>query len=373
MKVALVYDRANKIGGAERVLEVLHEIFPEAPLYTSLVDFKKAPWAVKFQVKTSFLQKIKFVPHEILPNLMPLAFKSFNLTSYDLVISVTSAEAKYLKLKRPTKHICLCLTPTRYLWNNYFGYLDNPGFGEWSCVVRTFFLIFAPLMRMRDFEEANKVDEFLAISKEVRARIWKYYRRKAQVVCPPVSFGERTGGIGRIGEIGGMGEVRVVDMRKKDYFLIVSRLVPYKKIDLAIRVFNGLSEKTLIVVGVGSEETRLKKIAQGNVIFTGLVGDKELATLYNNCEALIFPGIEDFGLTSLEAQAFGKPVICNARGGARETIVIGETGEVFHDERELKNIISNFDKRKYKAEDFQRNRLRFSKEEFKKQINLLVN
>lgn len=363
MKVALVYDRVNKIGGAERVLDVLHEMYPEAPLYTSVCNFNKAPWAKKFKIKTSFLQTISFSPHELLPNLMPRAFKSFDFSEYDTVISVSSAESKYVKVKGKTQHICYCLTPTRYLWSGYFDYLKNPGFGIWNGIVRTFFVIFAPLMRMKDFDEVQYVDKFVAISEEVKRRILKFYRRESVVVYPPVNFG----GIGEIGEIretGGAG---------KNYFLIVSRLVPYKQIDLAIRVFNDLPNKKLIIVGTGSEEGRLKKMARANTIFKGKVDDEELAALYNNCAALIYPGVEDFGLTSLEAQALNKPVICNARGGVRETLVIGKTGEVFNTKDELKQRVVNFDKNKYQIQDFQNNLQGFSKEEFRSKIESIVN
>jgi glycosyltransferase involved in cell wall biosynthesis len=355
MKVALVYDRVNKIGGAERVLEVLHEIFPEAPLYTSVYDKGKAPWAKKFHIITSFLQYVKFLPHEILPNLMPLAFKSFNFSSYDTVISISSAESKYLNMKEKTKHICYCLTPTRYLWSGYFDYLENPGFGFWNGIVRRFFVVFAPFMRMRDFEEAQKVDKFIAISDEVRRRIKKYYRRESEVVFPPVSFGNKKGVEGK----------EEIDTGGK-YFLIVSRLVPYKRIDLAARVFNDLSDKKLVIVGIGSDEQRLKDMARDNIIFYGQASDTELSTLYNNCVALIFPGVEDFGLTSLEAQSCNKPVICNAQGGTKETLVIGKTGEIFSSKEELKRLIYNFDKNTYLSQDFQNNLLRFSKEKFKR-------
>lgn len=356
MKVALVYDRINKIGGAERILSVLHEIFPRAPLYTSICDFKKAPWAKEFEIYPSFLQFIRCLPHEILPNLMPFAFKSLNFNEFDVVISVSSAEGKYLSVdKNKTKHVNYCLTPTRYLWSGYFEYLKNPGFGRWSGLIKIFFVIFAPLMRMNDFEEAQKVDKFIAISEEVRKRIHKYYHREASLLYPPITFKDKKGRDGKIEDIGIKGR----------YFLIVSRLVPYKQIDLAIRVFNVIG-KPLVIVGTGTDEARLKKMARDNIIFIRKVEDDTLAKIYYNCEALIYPGIEDLGLTALEAQFFKKPVLCNARGGTKETIVIGKTGEIFNDEKQLKNIVINFDKNRYQAQDFQNNLLRFSKEKFKR-------
>ncbi len=362
MKIGIIYDRVNKIGGAERVLEILHEIWPDAPLYTSICDLEKAPWAKKFQVKTSFLQWFKFLPHEILPNLMPAAFSGFNFNEYDVVLSVSSAEAKYIKVSSENIHINYCLTPTRYLWSGYFDYLKTPGFGAFDKIAKMFLLIFAPLMRMKDFEVAQKIDKFIAISEEVKLRIWKYYRRKSTVVYPPVSFEEKRG----IREIGERGEIR---KKAEKYFLIVSRLVPYKQIDMAIRVFNDL-DKSLIIVGTGVNEARLKKKAKDNIIFKGQVSDNELSKLYNECVALIYPGIEDFGLTSLEAQAFYKPVICNKRGGTKETLIIGKTGEVFKDKEELKKIVLDFKKEKYRKIDFDENLKRFNKERFK---NKLIN
>ncbi len=355
MKVALVYDRINKIGGAERILLVLHEIFPQAPLYTSVYDLKKAPWTKEFEIHPSFLQFIKCLPHEILPNLMPRAFAGFDFKEFDVVISVSSAEAKYLNIDRnKTRHINYCLTPTRYLWSGYFSYLINPGFGRWGSLIKFFFVIFAPFMRMNDFEEAQKVDKFIAISKEVQTRIKKYYRRQAKLVLPPLSFVDKKE----------RKDAAAIDIKEK-YFLIVSRLVPYKQIDLAIRVFNEIG-KPLVIVGAGTDEARLKKMAKDNIIFIRKVKDDRLTKIYYNCEALIYPGIEDLGLTALEAQLFRKPVLCNTSGGTKETIVIGKTGEVFNGEEQLKNIVLHFDKNKYQVQDFQNNLLRFSKEKFKR-------
>jgi glycosyltransferase involved in cell wall biosynthesis len=385
MRIALIYDRANKIGGAERVLETIHKIWPEAPLYTSICNPRKAPWTRIFNVKTSFLQLAKFLPHEILPNLMPLAFKSFDFKNFDSVISVSSAEGKYVRIKKPTKHICYCLTPTRYLWSGYFDYLKNPGFGKFNSLIRFWFVIVSPLMRLKDFEEAQKIDEFVAISKEVESRIKKYYRRKSEIVYPPINFyrKDRPPGLSDHAERGARddqparhryaqalagGEV----VPYNNYFLIVSRLVPYKEIDLAIRVFNNLPDKKLILVGTGSEEKRLKLMAKPNIIFKGKVADSELKSYYQRCLALIFPGVEDLGLTSLEAQLFNKPVVCRQEGGTKETILIGKTGEIFNDETGLKRIINNFDQNIFCEADFKNNLAKFQEENFIQKFKYLI-
>lgn len=363
MKVALVYDRVNKIGGAERVLEVLHEIWPNAPLYTSIYKKEKAHWANKFKIITSFLQKLKFIPHEFLPNLMGKAFKSFDLGQYDMVISISSAEGKYLQIKNPTKHISYCLTPTRYLWSGYFDYLKTPGFGFFNKIIKVWFVMMAPLMRMRDFEEVQKIHNFIAISKEVQSRILKYYRRKSIVIYPPVFFSDKD-----IYPTKNFKQSKAYTFTN-NYYLIVSRLVPYKQIDLAIHVFNKLQDKNLIIVGTGSDEVRLKKMSKNNIIFTGEINDNELIKYYFNCLALIFTGIEDFGLTSLEAQNFKKPVFCRNLGGCQETVLPGKTGELFCNEKELEKLIINFDKNKYYKQYFEENLLRFSKEKFKRDFS----
>lgn len=307
MKVALVYDRVNKWGGAERVLLALHKIFPKAPLYTSVYDKKNAPWAKVFRVKTSFLQKIPFAAshHEVLAALMPIAFQSLNFDNFDVVISVTSEAAKGIVTKKGTLHICICLTPTRYLWSGYREYFKNFLF---RCV--TYPIVF--VLREWDIASAKRPDKFIAISKEVVKRIKKYYKRNATLIYPPVSIAKNTPS----------------KNPKNDYFLVVSRLVPYKRIDIAVEACNKL-ELPLKIVGKGSEMAYLRSIAGPTIEFVGSLTDTELIRYYKNCAALLFPGLEDLGLTILEAQQYGKPVIAYKGGGALDTIIEGKTGEFF--------------------------------------------
>src|SRR5258708_4834311 len=238
MRVAIVYDRVNKWGGAERVLLSLHEIFPEAPLYTSVYSKEKAKWVAVFPfVKTSFLQKIPLAKnhHEFLSPLMPFAFESFDFSEYDLVISVTSEFAKGIITQSQTKHICYCLTPTRYLWSGYEEY-----FGNTLSRKSANFLI--NYLRRYDVVAAQRPDLMIAISTEVQDRIKKYYGRDSKIIFPPVDI------------------FQISKKTLNEYYLVVSRLVKYKKVDLAIRAFNELG-LPLIIVGAGSEEKKLKRLA----------------------------------------------------------------------------------------------------------------
>jgi glycosyltransferase involved in cell wall biosynthesis len=327
MRVALVYDRINKWGGAERVLLTLHEMFPEAPLYTSVYNPETAKWAKVFpKIYTSFLQSIPFAKnhHEWFPFLMPLAFEQFNLSKYDLVISVTSEFAKNIITKPNTKHICYCLTPTRYLWSGYSEYFKS----------RYLRFLAKPLvnyLRRVDKIAANRPDEIIAISTEVQSRIKKYYERNSRIIFPPVkiSHSHRKNKFPR-----GFAARNsfLLDARN---FLVVSRLVPYKKVDLAVRAFNENGHK-LVIVGIGSEEKRLKAMAKENIKFVGQVSEKRLEKYYKNCTALVFPQFEDFGLVAVEALSCGKPVIAYKKGGALDIIKEGKNGVFF----EKQNIVS---------------------------------
>ena len=318
MKVALVYDRVNKWGGAERVLLALHKIFPDAPLYTSVYDKQKAPWAGVFDVRTSFLQNLPFtMNHELFAVLMPLAFESFNFDEFDLVISVTSEAAKGIITKPKTKHICYCLTPTRYLWSGYDEYFKNS-------LLKLLSKPAVGYLRFWDKIAAQRPDRYIAISKEVQGRIIKYYGRESTVVYPPLALNPKS-------ETRNPKQFQNTKSKIQNYFLIVSRLVRYKKIDLAVKAFNKL-KLPLKIVGVGSGMKRLKTMAGSTIEFLGNLTDEELVEYYKGCCSLVIPGIEDFGLTILEAQSFGKPVIAFRAGGALETIVENKTGLFFSEQ-----------------------------------------
>ncbi len=362
MKVALVYDRVNKIGGAERVLLALHEIWPEAPLFCSVYQPKNAPWAKNFKkVIPSFLQKIPFSKssHEFFPWLTPFAFSRFNFADYEVVISITSAEAKTINTSSSQLHICYCLTPTRYLWSGYRDYWQKPGFGSLDFLARSFFWLMAPILRLQDMSSAQKPDYFLAISQTVQKRIKKYYCRESEVIYPPVSL------------IKFKKNKRF--KRKDSFFLVVSRLVPYKNVDLVVQAFNDL-RWPLKIIGTGNQLTFLKSFAKKNIEFLEKVDDVKLSDYYQNCEALIMAAEEDFGLVALEAQAAGKPVIAYKRGGALETVINGKTGLFFEELKveDLKLALNKFKRLKFKPSVCREHAQNFSKSLFIKKFKAFV-
>lgn len=363
MNIAFVYDRINKFGGAERVLLALHEIWPDAPVYTSVYNPMRASWASVFDVKTSFLQKLPFAisRHEFYPIATPIAFETFDFSSFDLVLSITSAEAKGIITKPNTLHVCYCLTPTRYLWSGYHDYHKEPGAGSFNPMVRFFIKLFSSPLRAWDIIASNRPDKYLAISENVKKRINKYYKKDAEVIYPPVDTDlfcpSKTS----------------QRLKAGNYFLIVSRLVPYKRIDYAISAFNFLGWK-LKIVGNGIDEKRLKTMAGSNIEFTGEISDHKLLEYYQSCKALIFPGEEDFGMTSTEAQACGKPVIAFNGGGVRESISLGITGELYESQTEesLIKSLKKFEKNSYSQDSCRKNALRFRKEIFQKKMKKTI-
>ncbi len=360
-KVALVYDRVNKWGGAERVLLTLHEMFPDAPLYTSVYDEAKAPWAKIFpKVYTSFLQGIPFAKgnHELLGWLMSLAFESFStgggarFDKYDLVISVTSEAAKGIITKPGTYHICYCLTPTRYLWSHYDLYFKNK-------LLRFISQPFINYLRKWDKMAAQRPDEIIAISTEVKNRIKKYYGRDSEIIFPPVKTPE----------------VAIVNHSRGGHYLVVSRLVPYKKVDLAVKAFNKL-KLPLVIIGTGNQIDNLKLIANNNIKFAGQVSEEELIRYYKGARALIMPQEEDFGIAAVEAQFFGVPVIAYKKGGSLDTVAEGKTGTFFlrQEVDSLASVVAQFNERPvFNRPSLVENARRFSKDNFKKAIMGFLN
>lgn len=342
MKVALVYDRINKWGGAERVLLALHAIWPNAPLYTAVYDKRKAAWADVFTVKPSFLENL---PHELLPWITPIAFETFNFDAFDVVISVTSAEAKNILTKPSTVHICYCLTPTRYLWSAKKEYEES---GVTGGVLR----ILGPTLRRWDLVAASRPDYYIAISDTVRRRIEKYYHREVfQVIYPPVEINKlKTNNAGQ-------------------YYLTVSRLVGYKRVDLVVDAFNKLGWP-LVVVGEGRDKQRLMRRAAKNIRFVGAVSDKELIKYYQRCRAFVYAGVEDFGIVAVEAQAAGKPVVAFGRGGMEEVVIPGKTGELFEKQQasSIINTLKKMESRWYDSILCESNAKRFSAARFRQEM-----
>lgn len=350
LKVALVYDRVNKWGGAERVLLSLNKLFPKAPLYTSVCNQKTANWAKVFpKVIPSFLQNFPLVRnhHELFPYLMPLAFESFDFSRFDLVISVTSESAKGIITKPTTLHICYLLTPTRYLWSGEDEYFKNP-------VTKAFTYPLRSYLKKWDKIAAQRPDVVVGISKTVVHRIQKYYGRNAKLIYPPVTPLNTN-----------FSPPLPTKMLRGSYYLIVGRLIPYKKFDLVINVFNKL-KKPLVVIGTGSLENKLRKQARKNITFVGFVTDSELINYYKFCKALIFPQNEDFGIVAVEAQLYGKPVIAYRLGGAAETVIEGKTGIFFETQTpdSLANAIYKFENTEFKQKDCIKNAAKFTEKIF---------
>ncbi len=318
-KVALVHDHLGQDGGAERVLAVLQEIYPDAPTFTLIHDPARAnPVFQQRDIRTSFLQRLPFgvKRYQWYLRWMPNAVERYELNEYDLVISNSASFARGVLTLPRTLHIDYCHSPTRYLWSDTHRYVDElpyPG------LLKMFIPFILTRIRQWDRLAADRVDVFFANSRNVQQRIAKYYRRQSQVVHPPVD----TTKFSPAETVG-------------DFFLIGGRLVAYKRYDLAIRAFNRLGLK-LKIFGTGPEEGRLREQARSNIEFLGRVTFDELCRLYRECIAFIHPQEEDFGITALEANASGRPVIAYAIGGALETVVPGKTG-VFFDEPEWESL-----------------------------------
>jgi len=357
MKIALVYDRINKFGGAERVLLNLHKIWPQAPIYTAVYNPRTASWAKTIKIKPSFLQKFPLAKthHELYPWLTPIAFESFDFDKFDVVISITSAEAKAIITKPKTLHLCYCLTPTRYLWSHQDQYLASPGLGAFSKVGRKVFKLFTPYLKKFDLIASSRPDKYIAISKAVQARIKQYYHQNSIIIHPPVDTSKFS------------------YKSPKDYYLLVSRLTPYKKVDLAIKAFNKMQKK-LIIVGQGRELKNLKRLAGPTIEFTGDISDKKLISLYQRCQALILPQEEDFGIVALEAQAAGKPVIAFQKGGALETIVNNKTGIFFKKQTvdSLVQAVKRFNSYQWDNKYIMSHVKQFDKKVFKQKFKNLV-
>lgn len=318
MKVALVYDRVNKIGGAEQVLMDLHRLYPDAPLFTLVHNPDTASWSKNFKVIPTFFNKIKFFRnhHELLAPFAALAFETFDFREFDLVISVTSAEAKSVITKPETLHLCYCLTPTRYLWSGALEYRT-------TFPIKPFFDLFVKSARKSDLVFANRPDVYLAVSKEVQKRISTFYQKKSDIIYPAIDYEFFS---------------QPHQHKKQDYYLVVNRLVPYKKTDMVIEAFNQLG-RFLKIVGTGSEENKLKKIAHDNIDFLGNVDGVKLRQLYAKAKAIICPQDEDFGLTPLEAAAAGTPTLAYKSGGYLETVIDNDTG-LFFEEQTKEAIVS---------------------------------
>lgn len=312
-KTALVHDWMNQIGGAEDVLEALVEMYPHVPIYTSLYSKKRMPphWQA-WDIRTSFIDKLPFAAkrQQLYFPVYPFAFETFDFRDYDLVISNKSGFSHGIITGPETLHICYCLTPTRYVWR-YHQYAEQERLGNLSRMAIQPFLTW---LRVWDRVAADRVDHFIAISQEVRHRIGKIYRRDSVIIYPPVDTTRFE-----------------PSNRVEDYYLMVGRLVPYRRLDLLIEAFNKM-KRPLLIAGSGRDRERLEALAHDNIQFLGYVPDENLPDLMARCKAFMFPGEEDFGIAPIQAMAAGRPVIAYAGGGALDTVIEGQTGVLFKEQ-----------------------------------------
>ncbi|HET7101041.1 MAG TPA: glycosyltransferase [Terriglobia bacterium] len=360
LRVAVVQFWLSGYGGSEKVLEAIGEIFPQADFYALVVVDGGIPPSLRGRKwTTSFVDRLpgaKRWYRHFLP-LFPLALEQFDLSGYDLVISSESGPAKGVITPPGACHICYCHSPMRYVWDMYHEYRKgmNP-------LARAAFSLTAHYARLWDVTTAARVDHFVANSRYVSGRIWKYYRRGSTVIHPPVDVSA--------GYLAG---------RTDDYYLVVSRMVPYKRVDLAIEACNRLGRR-LRVVGSGPEENRLRRLAGPTIEFAGKLDEPRLRECYARSRALLFPAEEDFGIVPVEAQSFGRPVIAYGRGGALETVIGFEEGGdpraasgIFFDQQTAESLaaaIGRFEEieREFSPEFIRAGAQRFSLERFKQEF-----
>ncbi len=353
MKVALVHDYLNQMGGAERVVMAFHEIFPDAPIYTSIYDPQRVdPAFQKMDIRTSFMQKLPMVTKHHQPYLpfYPFAMEKLDLRGYDLVLSSSSAFGKGVITRPETLHICYCHTPMRWCWN-YDEYIEREQLGK---AARTILPFFITGLRVWDQASAMRVDHFIANSPVVAERIQKYYRRDAVIIPPPVEASRFPFD---------------PTSETEDYFFIASRLIPYKRIDLAIEACNRL-RLPLLISGSGRDLERLQKLAGPTIRFLGRLPDDQITHYFMHCRAFLFPGEEDFGITPLEAQACGRPVIAYGAGGALASIVDGTTGVFFHEQtvESLVEVLASFNERAFDPHVIHNHALEFDTPRFHRRI-----
>lgn len=357
MNVAIVHDWLTGMRGGEKCLEVLCELFPDAPIYTLLHNKgAMSPLIESKKIVTSFIDSLpkKTEKYRSYLPLFPVAMEQFDFSEFDLVISTSHAVAKNAKVRKDALHICYCHTPMRYVWEMYDQYFGRATAG---IAPRTAMKLLRPFLQSWDVKTANRVHYYIANSENVRKRIQRYYNRDAAVIFPPVDTDQFT-----------------VSTADDGYFLMVTALVPYKRVDLAIDVFNRTG-KTLYIVGKGTETAKLQSMAKSNIEFLGWRSDDDLARLYAGCKGLIFPGEEDFGIVPLEAMATGKPVVAFGKGGALETVIDGKTGIFFFEQtaESLYAALQNLNDIPVNPAEIRAHAMKFSRPVYKQAMKDFIN
>lgn len=352
LRVAIVHDWLNQAGGAEVVLHVLKSMFPEAPVYTSIYWPAAVPGMADWDIRTSFMDRLPAIHrfHQYYLPLYPLAFEHFDLSDYDLVISNKSGFCHGIRTPADTPHLCYCLTPTRYLWQTEEYLAREPA----NLLGQAGLHLILPWLRYWDRQVARtRVDAFAAISTEIQDRIEDFYQRQSTVIYPPVDTRR----------------FRLSPNGTADYFLVLSRLVPYKRIDLAIKAFNKL-DLPLVVIGDGRDRPSLEAMAGANIRFLGRQPDEMVQEHLARCQAAILPGLEDFCMVPVEAQASGRPVIAFAGGGALDTVIDGVTGTFFHEQTSdsLAEAVAGFRAAAYDPRAICEHARQFDVEQFKTKL-----
>jgi glycosyltransferase involved in cell wall biosynthesis len=356
LKTALIHDWLVSMRGGEKVLEVFCQLYPSAPLYTLVHrPGTVTPIIEQRKIHTSMIQNLPLGTkyyQRYLP-LFPTAIERFDLKNYDVIFSTSHAVAKGVRSSSRALHICYCFTPMRYIWDQYEQYFGN---GRASWLTRTAMRMSLAYLRAWDVSSSDRVNYFIADSRTVQERIKRIYGRDSDVIYPPVDV-ERF-------SVAGIDD---------GFFLIVSALVPYKRIDLAVEAFNRNGER-LVIIGTGSEEQQLKAMAKKNIEFLGWQSDEEVKKHYERCRALIFPGEEDFGIVPVEAMACGKPVIAYAKGGATETVMDRETGVYFHERTpdDLNRALTTLNQLRLDPQKIRAHALQFGKENFVRSIQKYI-
>jgi glycosyltransferase involved in cell wall biosynthesis len=353
-KVAIVAEWMTSRGGAEKVFETFCEMYPEADIFTTVYNRSLFPRLKNRTVKTSFLQKIPYFnrKHQYLLPLLPRAMEGLNLGGYDLIISSSSAFGKGFKKPKDAIHVCYCHTPMRYVWQTDIDRrLINLPLGN----------LIINWLKEWDLKTNRGVDYFVSNSNYTKERVEKYYKRDAKVIYPPVYL-ERSR------------EVSANKQHKrKDFYFAISRLIPYKRFDLAIRACNELG-KSLIIAGAGPELEKLRKISGPTISYLGNIDEKDKNKIFREAKALIFPAEEDFGIVPVEAMSQGCPVIASKRGGTSETITDGKTGVLFDEQSVdgIKKAILRLEKSKFNERGIISQAKKFSKERFIKDFSEFV-
>lgn len=358
-KIAIVCDWLVGIGGAERVVLEVHQMFPDAPIYTSQYDPRKIDWFNGADVRTGWLQKIPTALKKFLPLLRQYYFSHLDLTEFDLIISVNfGAESKAVKFRSDAVHVCYCNAPTHYYWSRFNQYLDDPGFPTgFNWLARLALKILIKPLRRWDFKAAQKPTVMIGNSSHISSEIKKYYRREAITVFPPVDI-ERFRA--------------TLTTKRNNNFLVVGRQTPYKKIDLAVVACTRL-ELPLIVLGGGPEHEKLKTLAGPTITFIDTPSDDVVTRHMLSAQALIFPGLDDFGITPVEALAAGTPVIAYEAGGALDYIN-DSTGLFFQEQTvdSLMTALTQFRPTKYTSSDIKLFARKFSKQSFQKSLQSVI-